>query len=330
MNEMNLLDYRKKDKNLKNLYFAKSHSSSKKSRKCNILNTDLKINKKNFFKNIYQRNILFNNKISLKNANSTSTSSLSSSTEKKYLTPTKNEPNSNIGNDYYINETINNKKNLFQNINISRPKLNFNYKYKKNKNLHLALGTGINRYNNIYFSGNDYGNNKELVINRSFKFHKNKLVLFRKVNMSYNNSRNNDDEKDLISKSVENFKINNNIADAINKICGEKSTTIDFIKTNNRYSLITEKKIFEKNEVKDTHNDAIYNNSTKKKKFKNIVLRPHKISKENQLLKINNFKEIALKHNIKLNKYKNKKSPEIIKNILSKFNIKPKYSRVIK
>ena len=330
MNEMNLLDYRKKDKNLKNLYFAKSHSSSKKSRKCNILNTDLKINKKKFFKNIYQRNILFNNKISLKNANSTSTSSLSSSTEKKYLTPTKNEPNSNNGNDYYINETINNKKNLFQNINISRPKLNFNYKYKKNKNLHLALGTGINRYNNIYFSGNDYGNNKELVINRSFKFHKNKLVLFRKVNMSYNNSRINGGEKDLISKSVENFKINNNIADAINKICGEKSTTIDFIKTNNRYSLITEKKIFEKNEVKDTHNDAIYNNSTKKKKFKNIVLRPHKISKENQLLKINNFKEIAIKHNIKLNKYRNKKSPEIIKNILSKFNIKPKYSRVIK
>ena len=190
MNEMNLLGYRKKDKNLKNLYFAKSHSSSKKSRKCNILNTDLKINKKKFFKNIYQRNILFKNKISLKNANSTSTSSLSSSTEKKYLTPTKNEPNSNIGNDYYINENINNKKNLFQNINISRPKLNFNYKYKKNKNLHLALGTGINRYNNIYFSGNDYGNNKELVINRSFKFHNiwSSPKLFAKINKMHLNN----------------------------------------------------------------------------------------------------------------------------------------------
>ena len=302
MKEKILLDFIKKNKKCKNLTLAKSNSSSKKYRKNNLNNSESNIKQKKNTKNLHQRNILFNNKTSIINANSTSTSSLSSPTEKKYLTPTKFNQELNIGNYYYFNEGFNEKKNLFQNMNISMPKLNYNCKYKKIKNLHLALGAGINRYNNIYFSGNDYGNNKELIVNRSFKIHKNKLVLCRKVNISQNNSRNNDDEKDLSSKSLEIYNINKKLNDKIE---------------NNRYNNLKEK-----NKEKD--ND--YNNPGREKKYKNIVLRPHKIQKENQLSNIVNFKEMAIKRNIKVNMHKKVYSPEIINNI----NMKPKHSRVFK
>ena len=187
--------------------------------------------------------------------------------------------------------------------------------------MHLALRAGINRYNNnIYFSGNDYGNNKELIENRSFKFHKNKLVLWSKVNISHNNSTNNDDDKDLSSKSFENCKINKILNNTIENMGREKIN--GNAKVNNRYCIIPEK-----NKEKDTN----YNNPTKEKKFKNIVLRPHKIPKEKQLSNIINFEGTELKNNIKVNKYKKgENSPEIIKNITEKFYIKPKHSRVFK
>ena len=54
-------------------------------------------------------------------------------------------------------------------------------------------------------------------------------------------------------------------------------------------------------------------------KYKNIVLRPYKIQKENQL-----------KNNIKVNKYEVDDSPKIINKIMTRLNIKPKYSRVFK
>ena len=109
---------------------------------------------------------------------------------------------------------------------------------KKNKNMHLTLGTGLNRYNNNYFSGNEYGTNKVLLVNKSFKFQKNKLVLCRKVDISHNNSRNNEDEKDISSKSEENFKIHkrtNNNSDILgeNKL-GKNINEYD--RQNNRYS----------------------------------------------------------------------------------------------
>ena len=43
-----------------------------------------------------------------------------------------------------------------------------------------------------------------------------------------------------------------------------------------------------------------------------------------------NFKETAIKRNIKVNLYKKEENPELIKKIMQKFNIKPKYSRVFK
>ena len=326
MKEKLFVNYPKKNINIKNLSSAKSHSSSKHTRK-NIISSELKLNNKKIVKNIHQRNILFNNKLSIKNPNSTSTSSLSNSTEKKYLTPTKYNQDLNIGNDYYFNESFNNRKDLFQNMNISRPKLDYNNKYKKNKNLHLALGTGIDRYNNIYFSGNDYWNNKELLINRSFKFHKNKLVLCRKINISHNNSGNNEDKKESNSKSVENCKINKKLTASIDYSEGKRISINDNYKANNRYSFFPEK-----SEEKEKEKEKPYdiNSSTKRKKYKNIVLRPHKIQKENQLSNIINFKETAIKRNIKVNLYKKEENPELIKKIMQKFNIKPKYSRVFK
>ena len=323
MIEKLILDFMRKNKKKENLLMAKSLSSSKKQRKNNIIYSELKIREKRISKNLHQRNILFNNKISTMNPNSTSTSSLSSSTEKKCLTPTKYNKDSN--NDYYFNESFNNKQDLFQNVNISRPKLDFDKNLKKNKNLHLTLGTGINRYNNNnYFSGNEYGTNKELLVNKSFKFHKNKLVLCRKIDISHNNSRNNEDGKDLSSKSEENFNIHKRLNNTSNKFGDnnfEKNIN-DLDRQNNRYSNLKEKKFNEKIEEKGNDNNNnidIIDNSTKKKKFKNIVLRPHKIQKENQL-----------KYNIKVNKYKKDESPELIKKIMQKFNIKPKYSRVFK
>ena len=324
MFEKHLLNYIKKKNEDKNIFLVKSFSSSKKEKKNNIIYGESKINEKNILKKYHQRNILFNNKISNNNPNSTSTSSLSSSTEKKYLTPTKTNRDVTNGNDYYF-ESFNDKQNLFNNVNISMPKIDYNSKYKQNKSLHLTLGTGINRNNNNnYFSGNDYGNSKELIVNRSFKFQKNKLVLCKKVDISNNNSTINDDEQNSSSKSEEKFKINKSLNNTVNKV-GNKKNSInenEYNRINNRYSIFPEKKFLEKNEEKEENENnkgANYNNITKEKKYKNIVLRPHKIQKENQL-----------KYNIKVNKYKKEESLDLIKKIIPKFNIKPKYSRVFK
>ena len=210
------------------------------------------------------------------------------------MTPTKYNKDTNFGNDYYFNENFNNnKQDLFKNMNISRPKLDYKSNYKKIKSLHLALGSGIDRYNTIYFSRNDYGN-KEIIVNRSLKCHKNKLVLCNKVNISRNNSRNNEKEKDLSSKSVENNNKNKKLNDIINNFAKKQAEKNEHVKQNNRY--------------------------------KNIVLRPHKVKNENQF----NFQEISLKHNIKINKYKKDENPELIKNIIKDFHKKPKHSRVFK
>ena len=92
----------------------------------------------------------------------------------------------------------------------------------------------------------------------------------------------------------------------------------EYDRQNNRYSNLQEKLKEEKGNDNENNIDII-ENSAKKKKFKNIVLRPHKIQKENQL-----------KYNIKVSKYIKDESPELIKKIMQKFNIKPKYSRVFK
>ena len=313
MIEKFVLDFMRKNKKKENLLMTKSLSSSKKQRKNNIIYSELKIKEKRISKNLHQRNILLNNKLSTMNPNSTSTSSLSSSTEKKYLTPTKY--NKDSSNDYYFNESFNNKQDIFQNVNISRPKLDYDNNLKKNKNMHLTLGTGLNRYNNNYFSGT----NKELLVNKSFKFHKNKLVLCRKVDISHNNSRNIEDEKDISSKSEENFKIHKRLNNNSDILGENKFKNInEYDRQNNRYSNLQEK-LKEEKENDNENNIDIIENSAKKKKFKNIVLRPHKIQKENQL-----------KYNIKVNKYIKDESPELIKKIMQKFNIKPKYSRVFK
>ena len=323
MFEKHLFNYIKKKNENKNIFLVKSFSSSKKEKKNNIIYGESKINEKKILKKYHQRNILFNNKITNNNPNSTSTS-LSSSAEKKYLTPTKTKRDFSNGNDYYF-ESFNDKQNLFNNVNISMPKIDYTNKYKQNKSLHLTLGTGINRNNNNnYFSGNDYGNSKELIVNRSFKFQKNKLVLCKKVDISNNNSTINDDEQNLSSKSEEKFKINKSLNNTIDKLGNNKISfnENDYNKINNKYSIFPEKIFLEKNEEKEeneNNNGANYNNIIKEKKYKNIVLRPHKIQKENQL-----------KYNIKVNKYKEKESPDLIKKIIPKFNIKPKYSRVFK
>lgn len=312
-----LIDYVKKNKKYS---LAKSNSSSKKPRKNNFMNSESKINQKKIKKNLHQRNILFNQKTSIKNINSTSTSSLSSSTEKKYLTPTKYNKENNFENDYYFNESFNNKLDLFKNMNISRPKLDYNSNNKKIKSLHLALGSGIDRYNTIYFSSNDY-RNKDLIANRSLKFHKNKLVLCRKVNISRNNSRNNEKEQDLSSKSVENCNNNKKLSDIIQNFTSEQTEKNEFTNPNNRYNIL-----IEKNKRKENSNDINCYSNIKEKKFKNIVLRPPKIKNEKQF----NFQEISLKHNIEINKYKKEENPELIKNILQDFHKKQKHSRVFK
>ena len=312
-----LIDYVKKNKKYS---LAKSNSSSKKPRKNNFMNSESKINQKKIKKNLHQRNILFNQKTSIKNINSTSTSSLSSSTEKKYLTPTKYNKENNFENDYYFNESFNNKLDLFKNMNISRPKLDYNSNNKKIKSLHLALGAGIDRYSTIYFSSNDY-RNKDLIVNRSLKFHKNKLVLCRKVNISRNNSRNNEKEQDLSSKSVENCNNNKKLSDIIQNFTSEQTEKNEFTNPNNRYNIL-----IEKNKRKENSNDINCYSNIKEKKFKNIVLRPPKIKNEKQF----NFQEISLKHNIEINKYKKEENPELIKNILQDFHKKPKHSSVFK
>ena len=97
-----LFEYKKKYKS-KHTIKTKSHSLSKKNK---INDNDLSNTKnkhKQISKNLHQRNILLGSKQSIINLKSTSTSSLSSSAEKKYLTPTKYNLQ-NYDNDYYFNE----------------------------------------------------------------------------------------------------------------------------------------------------------------------------------------------------------------------------------
>ena len=311
-----LFEYKKKNK-LKHTIKTKSHSLSKKNKINDTNLSEAKNKHKPINKNLHKRNILFSNKQNIINLKSTSTSSVSSSAEKKYLTPTKFNLQ-NYDNDYYFNENYNKTQELFNNANISRPKLDFHSGHKKNKNILLTIGTRLNTVNNININ-NNYIKSKDLLINRSFKVSKNKYVICRKNNFSSNNSRIKEDIKDIESKSMENHHKNNESEDNLCKYLNIQDSLNDYNNVNCNYSSIKEKNflndISNENENK-TNNLKIFN---KERKYKNIVLRPYKIQKENQL-----------KNNIKVNKYEVDDSPKIINKIMTRLNIKPKYSRVFK
>ena len=312
-----LFEYKKKYKS-KHTIKTKSHSLSKKNK---INDNDLSKTKnkhKQISKNLHQRNILLGSKQSIINLKSTSTSSLSSSAEKKYLTPTKYNLQ-NCDNDYYFNENYNKTQELFNNANISRPKLDYNSGHKKNKNI-LTIGTRINTVNNNYIV--NYEKCKVLLINRSFKVTKNKYVICRKNNF-LNNIRVNKNVKDIDSKSVENNhnfgKDNNNKYEENSNIknCINDYNNINYINSSNKEKCLLNE---ENNEDENKINTNI-KGFNKERKYKNIVLRPHKIQKENQL---------KYKYNIKVNNYEINDSPKIINKIMTRLNIKPKYSRVFK
>ena len=311
-----LFEYKKKNKP-KHTIKTKSHSLSKKNKINDTNLSEIKNKHKQINKNLYKRNILFNNKQNIINLKSTSTSSVSSSTDKKYLTPTKFNLQT-CENDYYFNESYNKTHELLNNTNISRPKLDFHRMYKKNKNILLTIGTRLNTANNTNIN-NNYGKNKDLLIKRTFKVSKNKYVICLKNNFSCNNSRIKEDIKDIESKSMENHHKNNESEDNLCKYLNIKDILNDNNNTNFKYSTIKEKNtlndISNENENK-TNDPKIYN---KERKYKNIVLRPNKIQKEN-----------LLKNNIKINKYEVDDSPKIINKIMTRLNIKPKYSRVFK
>ena len=124
-----LFEYKKKYKS-KHILKKKSHSLSKKNKINDINLSETKNKHKQINKNLHQRNILLGSKHSIINLKSTSTSSLSSSTEKKYFTPTKYNFQ-NCENDYYYNESYNKTQELFNNENISSPKLDYNRAIKK-------------------------------------------------------------------------------------------------------------------------------------------------------------------------------------------------------
>ena len=311
-----LFEYKKKYKS-KHTIKTKSHSLSKKNK---INDNDLSNTKnkhKQISKNLHQRNILLGSKQSIINLKSTSTSSLSSSAEKKYLTPTKYNLQ-NCDNDYYFNENYNKTQELFNNANISRPKLDYNSGHKKNKNI-LTIGTRINTVNNNY--NDNYGKCKVLLVNKSFKVSKNKYVICRKNNF-LNNIRVNKEEKDIESKSVENNhnfdkdkfnkkEVNSNLKNIIN----------DYNNINCNNSSNKEKCFSNEDNKEDENKTNNIKSFNKERKYKNIVLRPHKIQKENQL---------KSKHNIKVNNYEIDDSPKIINKIMTRLNIKPKCSRVFK
>ena len=286
-----LFEYKKKYKS-KNIIKTKSHSLSKKNKINDTNLSETKNKHKPINKNLHQRNILLGSKQSIINLKSTSTSSLSSSTEKKYLTPTKYNLQ-NCDNDYYFNENYNKTQEIFNNANISRPKLDYNSSHKKNKNI-LTIGTRINTMNNY---NDNYAKCKVLLVNKSFKVSKNKYVICRKHNF-INNIRVNKDEKDIESKSVEN---NHNFDKEKNN---KKEENCFLNEENNEDEKVNDIKSF-----------------NKERKYKNIVLRPHKIQKEN---------ELKYKHNIKINNYEIDDSPKIINKIMTRLNIKPKHSRVFK
>ena len=318
-----LFEYKKKNK-IKHTPKTKSHSLSNKN-KINETNlSETKNKNKQINKNLHQRNILFSNKQSKINLKSTSSSSLSSSAEKKFLTPTKYNLQ-NCDSDYYFNESYNKTQELFNKANISRPKLDYSNAHKKNKNI-LTIGTRINTTNNNNYN-NNYGKCKVLLINRSFKVSKNKYVICRKNNFS-NNIRVKENLKDIESKSVENYH-NINSKGILNEenFCTYSNLKNCFNAYNdincnfNNSSAIKEKcflnEKYSENEKKDKIN--YIKSLNKERKFKNIVLRPHKIQKENQV-----------KNNIKVNNYEIDDSPKIINKIMTRLNIKPKYSRVFK
>lgn len=317
-----LLEYKKKNKS-KYSTKTESHSLSNKNKNNETNLSETKKKHKLINKNLHKRNILFNNKQSIINLKSTSTSSLSSSADKKYLTPKKYNLQ-NLDNDYYFNESYNKTQDLFNNANISRPKLDYNSGHKKNKNILLTIGTRINTCNNNS-NNNNYLKSKIFNINRTFKVskNKNKYVICRKSNISNNNSRINENQKDIESKSVENYhniQNNNNYEGNLFEYSNLK-ININNIDCDN---ISTKEKCFlnEENNENDNYNEIKTNNIksfNKERKFKNIVLRPHKIQKENQL-----------KYNIKVNHYEIDDSPKIINKIITRLNIKPKYSRVFK
>ena len=312
-----LFEYKKKYKS-KNIIKTKSHSLSKKNKINDTNLSETKNTHKQINKNSHQRNILLGSKQSIINLKSTSTSSLSSSAEKKYLTPTKYNLQ-NCDNDYYFNENYNKTQELFNNANISRPKLDYNSGHKKNKNI-LTIGTRINTVNNNYIV--NYEKCKVLLVNRSFKVTKNKYVICRKNNF-LNNIRVNKNVKDIDSKSVENNhnfgKDNNNKYEENSNIknCINDYNNINYINSSNKEKCLLNE---ENNEDENKINTNI-KSFNKERKYKNIVLRPHKIQKENQL---------KYKYNIKVNNYEINDSPKIINKIMTRLNIKPKYSRVFK
>ena len=307
-----LFEYKKKNK-FKNSTKTKSHSLSKKNKIVDTNLSESKTKHKQINKNLYKRNILFSNKQSIINLKSTSTSSLSSSAEKKYLTPTKYNY-INYDNDYYLHESYNKTQELFNNANISRPKLDYNSGPKKNKNI-LTIGTRINTTNST--NNNIYEKSKVVIINRSFKGNKNKYVICRKNNFS-DNRRLLNDKKDIESKSAENNYNNSEKEENFYKNLELKNNDNVYNNENCNFSEIKEKGF-----SKEINNEKIKVNNlktfNKERKYKNIVLRPHKI-----------HKEIHLKYNIKVNNYEINDSPKIINKIMTRLNIKPKYSRVFK
>ena len=223
-------------------------------------------------------------------------------------------------NDYYFNENYNKTQEIFNNSNIFRPKLDYNSAKKRNKNLLLTIGTRLNTVNNT-ITNNNYVRNKELLINRSFKVSKNKYVICRKNNFSNNIKEN---MKDNESKSMENHHNNNNNnereEDNIRKYLIIKDIDGNSNNTNSNFFSSIKEKCF-RNDINNENENNVKNPNifNTERKYKNIVLRPYKIQKENQL-----------KHNIKVNKEEIDDSPKIINKIMTKLNIKPKNSRVFK
>ena len=277
-----LFEYKRKNK-IKSSTKTKSHSLSKKT-KVNEKNFSEKKTKHNLLnKNLNKRNILFNNQQSKINLKSTSTSSLSSSAEKKYLTPTKYNIQ-NYENDYYFNENYNKTQELFNISNISRPKLDYNIKYK-NKYV-ICRKNDISNMNRVNYSDNTDSDSKSVE--------------------TYHNNRNNE--------SVE-----NNCEYLNNNNCFNKDKNI-FNEFNCNYSVNKNIRFSHDNDNENEIKLENLENFNKKRKYKNIVLRPHKIQKEN-----------LLKHNIKVNNNcEIDDSPKIINKIMTRLNIKPKNSRVFK
>ena len=291
-----------------NLHTTKSHSfkktqvhKSSTNSKSHIQNKSIPKQKpKKYNYRPHARNILISFKQSFI-MKSTSTSSLSSSTEKKYLTPTKSDVN-NYDIDYYFNENYNKPQKIINIANISRPRLDYSFK-KKNKNSLLTVGTQYTLNNdtntfvtesNNYINDNDYGSEskKNIVINRIMRKSKNKYVLVSKSNNISLRNKFNDDSQSKSQEKKEENKIN----------------------------------------IKNEENDD-ESNFYKKNKYKNMVLRPMKIKKENQIktfLKYDSNININIIKNNKNNK--NNKSNTSSKNnsLEKKSNKFPKSFSVLK